>query len=1115
MDIGAWLRDLGLQQYEQAFRENAVDVATLPDLTESDLEKLGVLLGHRKRMLAAIARLMPGSASGEVSASARPAGGAELRPLTVLFCDMVGSTALSSRLGLEDLREVLGSYNACVAEVAGQFGGSVIRYMGDGILVCFGYPRANENDAEQAILTGLGLIDRVGQLDVGASRLEIRVGIASGLVVAGDLIGTGEAQERGVIGETPNLAARLQTLAQPNTLLIDDSTRRLVGDLFEYRDLGAREVRGLPTKVPVWQVLRISAIDSRFEALRTSDLTPLVGRSRELELLLTRWEQAKVGEGQVVLLTGEAGIGKSRITVAFEERMRGERRFRLRYFCSLHHRDSSLYPFISHIERAAGFTRDDSGEEKLNKLEALLLQTQQRLDEVVPLFADLLALPIGSRYRPSTLDPRRRREMIFATLIDQLEALTQQRPVQLIVEDAHWMDSTSLELMQIVVERLTRWPVLLVMTFRPEFEPSWIGQAHVSTLTLSRLGLREAAAMVEEVAGGRALPHEIVDSVIERTDGIPLFIEELTKTLIEGDLLRTQDGRYVLTDRLPPQVIPSSLHASLMARLDRLNSVKDVAQTGAAIGREFSYELLRSVATIQDNRLRDALDQLTDAGLVFRRGVLPRAVFIFKHALVQDAAYNTLLRGQRQELHARIGKTLEMLFPETVATQPEILAHHYTQAGLLDEAIHYWHRAGERALRRSANIEAATHLNRGIQLTRSLPPGPERDRRELGLYLSLGPTMRAIKGHGGHELLEVYSRARDLLTDDASVREQMNVLYGLWIIHFSRSEHAAAHALAQDCLARSMRHQHTDFPALAHSLMGNSLWATGEFLEAKSHLDQSLALCASEHLSTTASRHAHNHSVAALSFLSFTLWPLGYPEQAAAAAAGAVARASGTGHVPLMAMALHNQAFLVAAFAADPQLIGCEPSGAVDYCVEHSVAAYEHWARFSAGAVLARTGELVHGMEIMQDAMEAAQEISANIFRSVQLGHLAAAYGRLGRPEIGVDLLQEAIGIVDNTDERFFEAELHRFRGEILIALGKADDAEAALQRAMAVARIQDARLWELRAAASLARLWSDQGRKADARWLLAPVYDWFTEGLATADLKTARLLLEELGEVA
>ena len=383
---------------------------------------------------------------------------------------------------------------------------------------------------------------------------EIRVGIASGLVVAGDLIGTGEAQERGVIGETPNLAARLQTLAQPNTLLIDDSTRRLVGDLFEYRDLGAREVRGLPTKVPVWQVLRISAIDSRFEALRTSDLTPLVGRSRELELLLTRWEQAKVGEGQVVLLTGEAGIGKSRITVAFEERMRGERQFRLRYFCSLHHRDSSLYPFISHIERAAGFTRDDSGEEKLNKLEALLLQTQQRLDEVVPLFADLLALPIGSRYRPSTLDPRRRREMIFATLIDQLEALTQQRPVQLIVEDAHWMNSTSLELMQIVVERLTRWPVLLVMTFRPEFEPSWIGQAHVSTLTLSRLGLREAAAMVEEVAGGRALPHEIVDSVIERTDGIPLFIEELTKTLIEGDLLRTQDGRYVLTDRLPPQV---------------------------------------------------------------------------------------------------------------------------------------------------------------------------------------------------------------------------------------------------------------------------------------------------------------------------------------------------------------------------------------------------------------------------------------------------------------------------------------------------------------------------------------------------------------------------------
>ena len=794
--------------------------------------------------------------------------------------------------------------------------------------------------------------------------------------------------------------------------------------------------------------------------------------------------------------------------------MRTDNHFRLRYYCSPHHCDSLLYPFVSQIERAAGFSRDDGNEAKLDKLAALLLQSGERFLDAVPLFADLLALPTGDRYSPVMLDPKQRREQIFASLIDQLEALARQMPVQIVFEDAHWADSTSLELTQMVVERLPYLPVLLVITSRPEFTPPWTGQANVSTMALSRLDQRESATLVERVAGGKAMPHEILHSIVERADGIPLFIEELTKTVLEGGMLEEENDRYVLTAKLQSLAIPPNLHASLMARLDRLTSVKEIAQIGATIGREFSYELLARVANTPEAQLKDALDRLVSAGLVFNRGVPPRTVFIFKHALIQDAAYSTLLRGPRRVLHARIGKTLEDHFPETVGTQPEIIAHHYTQAGFLSKAIDYWHDAGERALRRSANLEAATHLKRGIELIQGLPSGAERDHRELRLYLALGPTMRAIKGSAAQELLDVYSRARELVTEDATVREQMNVLYGLWIIHFVRSEHEAAHTLARDCIELCTRHQDTDFPALAHSLMGNALWAKGAFCEARYHLDRSLAFCSSEHLSIGSSRAAHNHSVAALSFLGFTLWPLGYPEQAAAAAAQSVARADSTGHVPLMALALHNQSFLLASFAADVQLIGCDPKGAVDYCVEHGVAAYEPWARFSVGAVLARDGELLQGMEIMQTAMEAAQSVSTKMFRSVQLGLLANCHAQLGQPEIGDGLLRNALEIVYETDERFFESELHRLRGEVLLALGNPEKAEEEFRHALIVSRQQKARMWELRSASSLARLWAGQGRKAKALQLLAPVYAWFAEGYDTTDLKAARLLLEELGAV-
>jgi class 3 adenylate cyclase len=715
MDLARWLEGLGLEQYLHAFRENDIDAAVLPGLTADDLIALGVTsVGHRRKLLGAIATLraavgaapgMPEAGSTMISASPAVPVGAQRRQLTVMFCDLVGSTALASRLDLEDLREVIGAYHNGVAETIRRFDGFVAKYMGDGVLVYFGYPQAHEDDAERAVRAGLGLIDAVGRLDIKSARLQARIGIATGLVVVGDLIGEGSAQEQLVVGETPNLAARLQAVAEAETIVIAASTRRLVGDLFEYRDLGTVEVRGIAAPVPAWQVLRPSAIESRFEALRGSALTPLVGRDEEIDLLLRLWTRANSGDGQVVLISGEPGIGKSRITAALEERLHGEPHLRLRYFCSPHHQDSALFPTIGQLGHAAGFARDDPPAVKLEKLEALLSRAKPP-DQDVALLAALLSLPPTERHPLPNLNPQQQKERTLEALIRQLESLARQQPTVVVFEDAHWMDPTSRELLDLSIERVHNLPVLLMVTFRPEFQPPWTDQPHVTMLALNRLDRRDRTALVAQIAGGKALPDEVVDQIVERTDGVPLFVEELTKSVLESGVLREQNGTYVLNGPLPPLAIPSSLQASLLARLDRLAPVREVAQIGAAIGREFSYEVLAAVAGRTEAGLRQALDQLAEAGLVLRRGT-PPATFLFKHALVQDVAYSTLLRGPRRQLHARIGKVLEEQFPETIAAAPETLAYHYSQAGLYDHAIDYWCRAGERALRSSANIEGS------------------------------------------------------------------------------------------------------------------------------------------------------------------------------------------------------------------------------------------------------------------------------------------------------------------------------------------------------------------------------------------------------------------------
>ena len=728
MEVGEWLRSLGLERYEAVFRENEIDDAVLPNLTAEDLKDLGVsIIGHRRRLLGAIAVLntdantkaRPDDALSATDTSLKDT--AERRQVTVMFSDLVGSTALSARMDPEDLRDVISAYQKCVAETVGRFGGYVAKYMGDGVLIYFGYPQAHEDDADRAVRTGLEIVAAITALK-SSVPLQTRIGIATGLVVVGDLIGAGEAQERGIVGETPNLAARLQGVAEPNMVVVAEGTRKLLGNLFELQDLGAKDLKGLTGPARAWAALRGNSVEGRFEALHTSDLTDLVGREEELELLVERWAKARTGEGQVVLLSGEAGIGKSRITAALLERLASEPHTRLRYFCSPQHTDSALYPIIGQMERAAALAREDTPQAKLDKLDAMLARTSTAKQDAA-LFAEMLSLPNDGRYPALDLVPQQRRQKTLEALTAQLAGLASQQPLLMIFEDAHWIDPTSLEAFGRAVDRIKTLPALLIVTFRSEFNAPWVGQPHVTTLTLNRLGERDAATIIERLVGNKGLPADVMTEIVERTDGIPLFVEEMTKAVLEAE----GEGAARRTVAAVPSrtlAVPASLHASLMARLDRLGPAKEVAQIGAVIGREFSHALLALVVHKPEAELNSALDRLIDAGLLFRQGVPPHATYLFKHALVQDASYGTLLREPRRGLHSRIAETLESQFAEIAESQPELLARHYTEARQIEKAAGLWGKAGQRSLSRSALVEAAEQLSRALDQIATLPGTP-------------------------------------------------------------------------------------------------------------------------------------------------------------------------------------------------------------------------------------------------------------------------------------------------------------------------------------------------------------------------------------------------------
>ncbi len=763
MDVAVWLRGLGLEQYETLFRENDIDAEVLSDLTDGDLEKIGVSLGHRKRLLKAVAALARPPPAPQAAATPIPAviDAAERRQLTVMFSDLVGSTALSAGLDPEDMRQVIRAYQDAVSGVVARYDGFIAKFMGDGVLAYFGFPRAHADDAARAVQAGLEIAEVVAALQTRApGKLGVRVGIATGLVVVGDLVGHGSAQEQAVVGDTPNLAARLQGLVESGGVVVSAATRRLIGDQFRLKELGRHPIKGLAEPVEAFAVLGVSVSESRFHAAHPTRLADFVGREAESTDLLTRMRRAWGGHGQIALISGEPGIGKSRLSAWLAEQVGETPHTRLRYQCSPYHRDSALYPFVQQFERAAGIAPLEAPEAKLEKLETVLGLATDRTGEVAPVVASMLSIPLGTRYPALNLSPAQQRRQTLSALLNQMEGLAKRQPLLIVFEDAHWADATSLEVLNLAIERVRRLPILFLITYRLEFEAPWKGLPDVATIALGRLDRAEAEMLIERVAGGRKLPAEVLAQIVAKTDGVPLFVEELTKNVLESGLLIEETERYRLDGPLPPLAIPSTLQDSLMARLDRLATVKEIAQIGAAIGREFPYLLLSAVVDRDEATLQAALAQLEESELVFRSGEPPKARYAFKHALVQDAAYESLLKSRRQILHQNIAETLREKFPGVVEAEPELLAHHFMQAGLTEPAIEYWGKAGDLALRRSAFKEAIAHLGKAIEMAETLSGETERAAGRLKLQVSYGNAMFAARGFAAPETAAAFERAR-------------------------------------------------------------------------------------------------------------------------------------------------------------------------------------------------------------------------------------------------------------------------------------------------------------------------------------------------------------------
>jgi len=1112
-ELEAWLQQLGLARLARLFRENEIDFETLPYLTDDMLAQMGLPIGPRAKLLAAISQLAPSTPSDpgyglreRVKSEPSPARrAAERRQLTVMFCDLVDSTRLAGRLDPEDFQAVMEAYQGACGATIERYDGHISQYRGDGIEVYFGWPVAQEDAAERAVRAGLDVIEAVTALS-RTEPLLVRVGINTGLVVVGES-GFGDPSiPSGAVGETLHVAARLQSLAVPNSVVIGETTSRLVFRHFVLEDLGAQNLKGLVEPIHAFRVLRPRQEPTRFQAAHAKMLTPLVGRHAELAFLQQCWRDAKEGDGQTVFISGIPGIGKSRIVHELKARIESDSHFCLTIQCSPHCMQTALFPVIQLVQRLSGLTNEEPDGAKLDKIKKLLSLATSQADEALPFVAEMMSIPIASRYQRPALTAKQMKVQILSALVELLRGLSTKRPIYCLFEDIQWIDPSTQELLDLMVSQIDKSRILLVATHRPEYQPQSHG--NVRGLTVNRLKRRDAVEMTRLALGDRTISTGAVARIIDESDSIPLFVEELALGAVDSESASSRRR----TDSGASWSVPESLRDSLAARLDRVPAARNVAQAAAVIGREFSHDMLLRITSVDEAELDSAIEHLKQNEIIRVIESRPSTRYAFKHALVRDVAYESLLKSSRREIHAKIATVVEKENPEIVSGRPELLAYHYSLAGDAEMAVRYWMLGGHRARARSANLEASAQYQKALELLASLPETPERRATELDIQLSLGGCFIALHGYSSEDTRRAFESACRLSDELGDRRKELQAIFGLWGHFWMRAQHDRAIGLGEMLLAKA--DQLRDLMALivGWRCLGSTLFTLGDFVRARDHLDRAVALGQQSITEESSLTYAVDPRIAAQLLLAWDLWILGYPEQALRNVLQAHSQVTQRDDAYTAAFACYvTSAVQLLRGEAQASLASAEQSLALSR--EHHINLYALYSRFGRGCALAKLGQLEQAMVEIGGGIEEARRINLGYMRGFMLGWLATIQAESGEPEMALSTLDEALAQTSDVTGRAWEAELFRLRGDVLLAArpDAAGEAEQDYISAIMVARKQSARSLELRAATSLARLLRTQGKNDEARGELAPVFDWFTEGFDTVDLKRAKALLEAL----